>query len=158
MWIFTSNEFLSIVRHRTKPDHFMVRFRTVEQAEQCTLKGTVTVTPTADYIARKVVHEADLKDWMLQQLTDLQYDNYKNSTHDTPMHDAPLMDVWQSMHNFQTVTEYGDQAYKQHPSSAFWADYHIEGDDTHFCEDCWTRHKLDDECAVFGQKGDEEDE
>lgn len=149
MWIFTSNEFLSVVRHRDKADHFMIRYRNREQAEACTLSGEIHITPMADYIARKVVHEDELKQWMLKQLDALTYDNYKNSTHDTLMNQAPLMQVWQSMHEFQMRKEYGDQAYNHHPSSAFWGDSHDDCDDTHFCEDCWTRHKEGDACAPF---------
>ena len=158
MWIFTSNEFLSVVRHRDKPKHLMIRYRSRQQAEACTLAGKVTITPMADYIARKTVKESDFIKWQTQQIKSLQYDNYKNSTHDTLMHDAPLMDVWQSMHSYQTVSEYGEDAYKGHPSSAFWADYHTDADDTIFCEDCWTRHQLDAACTPFGEKGDEESE
>jgi hypothetical protein len=101
MWIFTKNEFLSVVQHRDKPDHLMIRYRSVEQAEACTLPGEVSITPTADYIARKVVSKDVFKQWMTEQVDHLDYDNYKNAAYSTLMHKVPLMSVWGTMHQWQ---------------------------------------------------------
>jgi len=158
MWIFTNNEFLSAVRHRDMPDHLMIRYRNREQAQACTIPGEVTITQMADYIARKTVSETDFTNWMVDKIQELQYDNYKDSTKQTMMHEAPLMDVWQTMHQWQTKEEHGDNAYNNHPSSAFWNDYHIDGDETVFCDDCWTRHKAEEECAPFGDDWDRVEE
>jgi hypothetical protein len=101
MWIFTKNEFLSAVQHRDMPDHLMIRYRSIEQAEACTLPGEVSVTQNADYIARKTVSKESFKQWMNEQIDDLDYDNYKNSTYTTLMSKAPLMGVWSTMHQWQ---------------------------------------------------------
>jgi hypothetical protein len=101
MWIFNKSEFLSVVQHRDKPDHLMIRYRNVDQAEACTLPGEVSVTPNADYIARKVVSKNNFKQWMIEQIDSIDYDNYKNATYSTPMHEAPLMEVWSIMHQWQ---------------------------------------------------------
>ena len=101
MWIFTKNEFLSAVQHRDMSDHLMIRYRNIKQAEACTLPGEVSVTQNADYIARKTVSKESFKQWMNEQIDDLDYDNYKNSTYPTSMSKAPLMDVWSSMHQWQ---------------------------------------------------------
>ena len=103
MWIFNKNEFLSVVQHRDKPDHLMIRYRNVEQAEACTLAGEVSVTPSADYIARKVVSKNAFKQWMVEQIDNIDYDNYKNATYSTLMHKAPLMSVWGTMHQWQAT-------------------------------------------------------
>ena len=101
MWIFTKNEFLSAVQHRDMQDHLMIRYRNIKQAEACTLPGEVSVTQNADYIARKTVSKESFKQWMNEQIDDLDYDNYKNSTYATSMSKAPLMDVWSSMYQWQ---------------------------------------------------------
>lgn len=154
MWIFTSNEFLSVVRHRDKPEHLMIRFRSRAQAEACTLDGEITITPTADYVARKTVRESDFVSWMITQTAELQYDNYKNSTQDTLMHEAPLMKVWQCMYDWQNETEYGSSM-DYHPSSAFWHDYNDDAHMRNFCEDCWSFHDRKEECLTEQQKEEE---
>lgn len=123
MWIFSQNEFLSVVRHRDDKSLLMIRFRSEEQAEACTLPGEVIITPEADYIARKVVHEVDFKEWMKQQIDDLQYDNYKNSTYSTPMHDMPLMQIWSHCYQFQQSKHPRRNAEEQ------WLEFHDEPED-----------------------------
>jgi len=145
MWIFTSDEFLSVVRHRDKPDSLMIRYRSREQAEACTLPGDVSITQLADYIARKTVKETDFVDWMINKTASLQYDNYKNSTADTLMHKAPLMRVWDTMYQWQNESEYGDEFHASHPSSAYWHDY-ADDKETVFCENCWEFHGPDQAC------------
>ncbi|NWK55663.1 hypothetical protein HW115_08570 [Verrucomicrobiaceae bacterium N1E253] len=101
MWIYTRNEFVSAVQHRDRPDHLMIRYRNIEQAKACSLPADISITPDADYIARKVISKDDFKQWMLKQIDLLDYDNYKRATHATSMHQAPLMDVWSSMYQWQ---------------------------------------------------------
>ena len=108
MWIFTNKGFLSVVRHRDKRNHLLVRARengVLEEIfgpnytdERCVIEEN----PDADYRFRTVVHEGYFRQVMNYHIDEITYDNFKNSIppDKADYHDA-CMDVWSTMHRLQ---------------------------------------------------------
>ena len=81
MWVFTQGGFVSIVRHRTKPDMMLVRSRGRAHLENFT-RGYSCVkvihTPGADYEYRVLMGETAVKRMLANAVDDADYDNFKN--------------------------------------------------------------------------------
>ena len=104
MWIFTSNGMISIVRHRAKPQMFMVRARQPEVLKKLFPEFEIEETPEADYRYRAIITQSDMIELITDELEDLQYDNFKNSIVDHDYHNA-CSKVWGVMYNYQQGME-----------------------------------------------------
>ena len=79
MWIFMNDAFLSIVAHRDKPDHFMVRARLNGDLERVFPGATVTETPDADYRYRATLTREAVAATIQERLAEIDYPNFKGS-------------------------------------------------------------------------------
>jgi hypothetical protein len=100
MWIFTNTAFLSIVSHKTDPDHLLVRARHAGDIESIFPAAQVMVTPTADYRYQACVLRAIVAKEIVDQLSAIDYANLKDSVTDRSRRGAYL-NVWREMFMWQ---------------------------------------------------------
>lgn len=79
MWIFLNRAMLSVVAHRGKPHHFMVRARFEGDLERVFPKAKVLRTPNADYLFRATVTRRQVAAALALELGAVEYDNFKAS-------------------------------------------------------------------------------
>ena len=103
MWLGLSNAFLSIVAHRDKPDHLLIRARKEGHIENIFPEAEVSCTPDADYRFRAVIERSIVSKVISAQIEATSYDNFKNSVNDSGLHDA-YMDMWSTMYHYQNKT------------------------------------------------------
>lgn len=121
MWIFTSNGFLSAVEHRDKPGYLMVRARAREHLVGLAQRmgEQPEYTPGADYEWRVTITRKSFEGFVLEQIKNIDYDNFKNSISTNAAKrvqeglevDADLVgdyhyacgEVWQAMWSFQAM-------------------------------------------------------
>ena len=100
MWIMTNKGFVSIVKDRRIKDNLMVRARHKGHIEAL-FDGYITAyTPDADYAYRASIPKSVVAAVMVDLPDTVDYDNFKNSVSDKPLHDA-YMDVWRAMYRYQ---------------------------------------------------------
>lgn len=99
MWLYVSGGFVSIVAHRTEPEHLLVRARHPEHIASILPDADPTHMPSADYPYRTVVRRGDVHRALAEYILNLDYDNFKNSVDDSEYHDACL-DVWRTMWSY----------------------------------------------------------
>lgn len=100
MWICLSDSFLSIVAHRSKPDHFMVRARRAGDITRIFPEYEEEFTPRADYLYRAVIPRGVVSEALKSEVLMIKYDNFKNSVRDNQLHNA-YADFWSIMYNLQ---------------------------------------------------------
>jgi hypothetical protein len=96
MWVFQNSSFLSVVAHKDRPGHLLVRSRIKGDIERAIPEAKVFEDVDADYRYRAVVPTELFKDAMGEAVDRIDYYNFKNSVRDGPRHDA-YMSVWQVM-------------------------------------------------------------
>lgn len=110
MWLFTQDGFISIVAHRRKHDVALVRARDAESllplvtySDSPDLPNEIARTPDADYPYRLEITWRQLSKYLVDQVYNITYDNFKNQVHDTRGDDfaAPLHKVWSAMHEVE---------------------------------------------------------
>ena len=99
MWLYVSGGFVSIVAHRTEPEHLLVRARHPKHIASILPDANVTHMPSADYPYRTVARRGDVHRALTEYLLNLDYDNFKNSVPDPEYHDA-CRDVWRTMWSY----------------------------------------------------------
>lgn len=99
MWLYVSDGFLSIVAHRDKPQHLLVRARHPDHIAALFPEAEVTYMATADYPYRVVLHRMVVERAVGRYITQMNYDNFKNSIIDNDYHDA-CISVWNKMYVF----------------------------------------------------------
>ena len=101
MWVFTETGFVSAVRKNDRPDLITVRSRDQKSLEPLAqLSGSeVIVTPFGDYQFRTSVEADVFADWVADQATAIDYDNFKNRVAQTRGYDfaSALNNVWVAM-------------------------------------------------------------
>ncbi len=96
MWLYVSGGFLSIVAHRDKPEHLLVRARHPDHINALFPEADITIMPSADYPFRVVLHRMVVERAVGRYITQMSYDNFKSSVTDNDYHDA-CMSVWHTM-------------------------------------------------------------
>ena len=96
MWLYVSDGFLSIVAHRDKPEHLLVRARHPDHINALFPEADVTYLPSADYPFRAVLHRMVVEGAVGRYITQMSYDNFKNSVTDNEYHDT-CVSVWHTM-------------------------------------------------------------
>lgn len=79
MWIFTSNGFISVVAHKDKPGHLMVRARNADHLTAIFPRHKITTTPDGDYRFRCTVKRQAAAKAVARLLADVDYTNFKDS-------------------------------------------------------------------------------
>lgn len=82
MWIYLTEGALSIVAHRDKPDHLLVRARHPRVIERVFPKEDMYYNSSADYPYRANVPREVVSDFLTTRLSLMQYDNFKNTVND----------------------------------------------------------------------------
>jgi hypothetical protein len=100
MWIFLNNSFLSIVQHRDKPDHKMVRARLRGDIDNVFPDAEVVRTPQADYLYRATIPTSEVSAVLAKQIEEIDYDNFKNSVKDFGRA-RNYGEVWRLMYDYQ---------------------------------------------------------
>lgn len=100
MWVFTSQGFISAVKHRDKANTLLVRARRAEHLDALLPGYPVTQSEKADYRYRCEVPRHALADILVDQVKAIEYDNFKNSIADNEYQDA-CSGVWAVMHRMQ---------------------------------------------------------
>ena len=99
MWVALTEGWLSIVAHRDKPDHLLVRARNPKHITRTFPEAEMYSNADADYPFRADVPREDVIDFMSRRLEHMQYDNFKNTINEEAYHDAAL-GVWQTMYRY----------------------------------------------------------
>ena len=99
MWIALTEGWLSIVAHRDKPDHLLVRARNPKHIRHTFGEQVMYTDADADYPFRADVPREDVARFLVRRLEDMAYDNFKNTIDDDPYHDAAV-DVWRTMFRY----------------------------------------------------------
>ena len=99
MWIFASGGFLSIVAHRYKPNHVLVRARNMDHLENIFPNVSNFSLENSDYPHRAVVTRTDVCKVISDYIMGMQYDNFKNSIIESRYHSI-CHDVWSLMYEY----------------------------------------------------------
>lgn len=93
MWLNLSDGFLSIVAHRHKPDHLLVRARKREHLMDNFPDVEMYIDRLADYPYRADVLREDVAQFLTEYCDSMQYDNFKGSVKDDEYHRI-LVKIW----------------------------------------------------------------
>ena len=99
MWIFASGGFLSIVAHRYKPNHVLVRARNMDHLKNIFPNVSHFSLENSDYPHRAVVARTDVCKVISKYIMGMQYDNFKNSILESRYHTV-CHDVWSLMYEY----------------------------------------------------------
>jgi len=101
MWVFTSTGFVSAVRKTDRPDVITVRSRDRKSLEPVAERANVeiSVSPYGDYPYRAFVEPAVFTEWVAEQASSIDYDNFKNRVAKTRGYGfvEALHNVWVAM-------------------------------------------------------------
>ena len=100
MWIFMNDAMLSIVEHRGKPDHLLVRGRIKGDIERVFPDVCAKYTPLSDYGYRADVHRDAVSSVLKTKIENISYDNFKSSVSEPDRSDA-YYGVWDCMYKEQ---------------------------------------------------------
>ena len=100
MWVYLNNAFLSIVAHRTKRGHLLVRSRFPDDLARVFPAAMVETTPDADYRYRCTVTRAQVQAAMAVAVRDVTYPNFKNSV-ESAQRRGIYSEVWEVMREAQ---------------------------------------------------------
>jgi hypothetical protein len=93
MWVLLNDSFLSIVRHRSKHNHLLVRARRREDIALIFPGARVVDGGGTDYEFRAVVKRRAVENAMTAEVRRIDYDNFKDSVPEKHRHDVYLS-VW----------------------------------------------------------------
>ena len=82
MWVFLSNGFVSITRHKSHKDFLHVRARNPQHLLDIWPDCDVHITPHADYTARTSLPEAIVIRTIVNYMEEIDYSNFKNTIDD----------------------------------------------------------------------------
>lgn len=106
MWIFFPNAMLSIVAHRDRPDHLLVRARFAGDIERVFPGEHVERTPRADYLYRAEVARWRVADKLAGLVRGTRYTNVKGAIAAGDHRRSRAMhDTWQVMFDAQHAAE-----------------------------------------------------
>lgn len=108
MWVFTSFGFFSVVQHRARPDHVLVRAR--DRADLVALvkrvgkpKPAIRHTPAADYPYRLELAKGRFASFMSSIALELDYPNFKGAVAERQGYEraAVYHDVWAKLRSIE---------------------------------------------------------
>tara|TARA_R110000751_G_scaffold152635_7_gene257810 strand:+ start:2683 stop:3102 length:420 start_codon:yes stop_codon:yes gene_type:complete len=124
MWVFAENGFISIVRHRHKPEFVLVRARVevdlgnfVAGCGEMASHYAIEHTPEADYPWRVMLPKGVAANGLVRQLLDIDYPNFKAAIEERVEwdRDDAYGKVWGAMRELGDVLAGGEQL------AAHWA-------------------------------------
>jgi hypothetical protein len=113
MWVFLNNAMVSIVAHRTKPDHLLCRARIRGDLQRVFPGHRVTRTPDADYLYRCVVSRTEVALELSAAVAAIEYPNFKGSipASEPPQRARAYHRAWDAMMDAQVDLEPGTGGY-----------------------------------------------
>jgi len=93
MWIYLTEGAFSIVAHRDKPRHLLVRSRHPEAINRAFPNAKQYYIMDADYPYRADIYRSDVAEFISQRMDVMTYDNFKNTVDDYA-YSRLLGDVW----------------------------------------------------------------
>lgn len=105
MWICTNTAFLSVVHKDCAADELLVRARRQGDIESVFPDAVVKPTLGNDYLFRAIIKRAVVGATIAKLAETLDYDNFKNSVVNDPLHNA-YNKVWHVMANLQPLPPY----------------------------------------------------
>ena len=99
MWIFLSGGFLSIVAHRHKPNHFLLRARNMDHLKQAFPNAGSYKYTDSDYPHRADIEKNEVSDTIADYVMNISYDNFKNSISEQRYEHA-CHDIWDIMFRY----------------------------------------------------------
>jgi hypothetical protein len=107
MWLCLRDGFLSIV-HKAPcgPNELLIRARRKGDIEKIFPGAKVRKSTTSDYLYRAVVPKPVVMAAIADQVSGIDYANFKDSVQDNDLHDAYLQ-VWRTMADLQNRLPYG---------------------------------------------------
>ena len=100
MWIQFNNAFLSIVENRDNKLELLVRARVKGDIEKIFPEADVFEDDNADYKYRALISKAKVAARMMLKITEINYDNFKNSVKETKRKNA-YSNVWVELRKLQ---------------------------------------------------------
>ena len=100
MWIAHTKGWLSIVAHRDYPDMLLVRSRRPSHISSLFHDAEIYEDAWADYPYRADISRSEVANVLIDQASNIQYDNFKNHVNEKELSHA-LAKVW------QRIWEYG---------------------------------------------------
>ena len=100
MWIQFNNSFLSIVENRDNKLELLVRARVKGDIEKIFPDADVFEDDSADYKYRAFISKAKVAAKMMFKMTDINYDNFKNSVKEIDRKTA-YSNVWVELRKLQ---------------------------------------------------------
>ena len=100
MWIQFNNAFLSIVENRYNKLELLVRARVKGDIEKIFPEADVFEDDNADYKYRALISKAKVAARMMLKMTEINYDNFKNSVKETKRKNA-YSNVWVELRKLQ---------------------------------------------------------
>ena len=110
MWIFLHDCFLSIVDKDCGPDELLVRARRKGDIEKLFPRAKVIRLTRADYLFRAVVKRDEIARVIANEISWIDYDNFKKAVHDHDLH-AAYTRVWTAMAVLQPTKPYSGGLY-----------------------------------------------
>jgi len=99
MWIYLTEGSFSIVAHRDKPDHLLVRSRQPTAINRAFPNAKQYYIQDADYPYRADIRRSDVAEFLTQRLELMSYDNFKNTVDDYD-YSRLLNKVWATYFNW----------------------------------------------------------
>tara|TARA_R110002051_G_scaffold266039_1_gene325834 strand:- start:2606 stop:2923 length:318 start_codon:yes stop_codon:yes gene_type:complete len=99
MWIYLTEGALSIVAHRDKPDHLLVRSRHPETIERTFGEDNMYYIHDADYPYRADILRSDVAEFISKRMDVMTYDNFKNTV-DDGSYSKLLMEIWKTYYEW----------------------------------------------------------
>jgi hypothetical protein len=100
MWIFTSKNFINIIQKPGHTEMLTVRAQIKGDIEQIFPGAEVVSNKCTDYKFRAKVPRAEVAKARHDQVTAVNYSNFKSTVTDRKLHDA-YMGVWSAMYRVQ---------------------------------------------------------
>ena len=99
MWLFFSDGFLSIVAHRDKPEHLLVRSRNMEHLEDLFPDSKRFSLKYSDYPHRAIISRKEVAKMLSNYVMSMNYDNFKNSIPNKEFRDTCNI-IWSTMYQY----------------------------------------------------------
>ena len=99
VWLFLSGGFVSIVAHRNKPDHLLVRSRNMAHLKSLFPNAKHFSLEQADYPHRAVIDRTVVAKMIGDYVLNMKYDNFKNSISESNYFHV-CHDVWSMMYEY----------------------------------------------------------
>ena len=100
MWIYLTEGAFSIVAHRDKPDHLLVRSRHPNSIRRAFPHAKQYYIQDADYPYRADIRRNHVAEFLIQRLTLMTYDNFKNTVVNDEDYSNLLNKIWATHFNW----------------------------------------------------------